>query len=465
MISRKWWARFASVRFRAATAASLVVAVTFAVAAAAFLTLQRSQLESSLTELARQQAADLAAQVSSTGVTSGIGSSSGGEFSLVQVVSSTGVVLAASPGIEGEPPVLDVMPAPGDVVVLRRGGLPIGEEEPFVVVAREIDAPAEGHVAVLVARSLESVGRATSVVAGLLVVGYPLILLVVGVTSYWLTGRALAPVEAIRRRVSSIGDTHDLSSRVPVPPGKDEIARLAQTMNAMLSRIEHAVQAQRRFVGDASHELRSPLATIRAAHEVAALHPEATDWTRTSQDVVSELDRLDRLVADLLLLARGDEGHPQQRPTDVDLDDLVRAEALRLRRSGLKVTFRTPPTRIRGDLHSLRRCVRNLTDNAARYAVTEVQLVLEAGPTDATLDVIDDGPGIPAADRERVFERFVRLDQSRARHSGGTGLGLPIAQQIARVHGGHIEIVDGPPRAHVRLRLPRVLPDLTQVTQ
>lgn len=451
---RRWWGRFASVRFRTAAAAWSVVAVTLLVAGVTFVVLQRNQLEASLTDLARQQAADLAARVRSAGAGPGVGSVSGGEVSLVQVVSSTGVVLASSPAIEGEPPVAEVAPPPGQVSVFQRRGLPIGEEEPFVVVARGVQTRSEGSVVVLVARSLESVEQATSVVAGLLAVGYPLLLLVVGATSYWLTGRSLAPVEAMRARVSSIGDTHDLSSRVPVPPGEDEIARLAQTMNGMLSRIEQMVQAQRRFVGDASHELRSPLATIRAAHEVAALHPEASDWDTTSREVVGELDRLDRLVSDLLLLARGDEDELGLTFSDVDLDDLVRAEAARLQHSGLHVRLSAPPVRVRGDLHALSRCIRNLTDNAARHATTEVHLVLWSGSAEAVVEVIDDGPGISVADRERVFERFVRLDQSRARHSGGTGLGLPIARQIARAHGGDVVCVDAPRGAHLRLRLP-----------
>lgn len=429
--------------------------MTLLAAGVAFVVLQRQQLEGSVADLARQQAADLAVRVGTEEFGTTLGPAPGGEASLVQVVSSTGSVLASSPVIEGEPPVIDAALPPGQVSVTRRSGLPIGEDEPFVIVAQGVQTQSEGQVVVLVARSLESVDQATSVLVGLLLVGYPLLLLVVGVTSYWLTGRALAPVEAMRIRVSSIGDTHDLSSRVPVPPGGDEVARLARTMNGMLGRIEQSVQAQRRFVGDASHELRSPLATIRAAHEVGALHPEVTDWGTTSREVVDELDRLDRLVADLLLLARGDENELRLSFGDVDLDDLVRAEAARLRQLGLRVTLSAPPVRVRGDLHALSRCLRNLTDNAARHATEEVRLVLRSEPKEAVVEVIDDGAGIPPADRERVFERFVRLDDSRARHSGGTGLGLPIARQIARAHGGDLECVGASPGAHLRLRLPR----------
>lgn len=455
MVSRWWWGRFASVRVQTAAAALLVVAVTLLVAGVAFVVLHRQQLEASVTGLARQQAADVAARVVAEDLVTTVGPLTGGEVSLVQVVSTSGVVLAASPAVEGEPPVIDAAPPPGTVTVVRSNGLPIEEDESFVVVARGVQTRSEGPAVVLVARSLESVDQATSVLVGLLLVGYPLLLLVVGVTSYWLAGRALAPVEAMRLRVSSIGDTHDLSSRVPVPPGEDEIARLARTMNGMLGRVEQSVQAQRRFVGDASHELRSPLATIRAAHDVAALHPEVTDWETTSREVIGELDRLDRLVADLLLLARGDENEFRLSFGDVDLDDVVRAEAARLRQLGVRVTYSAPPTRVRGDLHALSRCLRNLTDNAARHAAQEVRLLLWCDPEQAVVEVFDDGPGIPAADQDRVFERFVRLDHSRARDSGGTGLGLPIARQIARAHGGDVECLDTTSGAHLRLRLPR----------
>lgn len=446
--------RVTSVRFRAAAAATMVVAVTLLGAGVAFVLLQRSQLEGALTDLARQQAGDLAARVRTEGVADAAVAMSGGEASLAQVVSPTGVVLAASPSIAGEPPVVDVTPEPGATEVIRRNGLPVGEEEPFVVVAQGVDAGPEGSVVVIVAHSLESVERSTSVVAGLLALGYPLILVVVGSTSYWLTGRALAPVERMRQQVATVGDTRDLAARVPVPRGQDEVARLAQTMNAMLGRLEESAQSQQRFVGDASHELRSPLASIRAAHEIAVLHPEATDWARTGEEVLAELDRLDRLVADLLLLARSQENQLHLHLADVDLDDIVQTEALRLRRSGLRVATTAPPTRVYGDPHYVGRCIRNLTDNAGRHAHRDVRLVLSHDRDREILDVFDDGPGIPREERERVFERFVRLDQSRARHSGGTGLGLAIARQIARAHGGDVEVVASTTGAHLRLWLP-----------
>ena len=426
------------VRLRASLAATLVVALALAAASIAFILLQRHQLQASLTDVARQQASDAAGQASRQGTAIDL-SAGGGDQSLIQVVDGARSVVAASPSVEGEPPVVDVAPAPGKVAVVTSSRLPIGEGESFVVVAQGTASP-DGPLVVLAAQSLETVEESTAVVRELLLFGYPLVLVVVGLTSYWLTGRALAPVEAIRRRVASI-DATALSARVPVPAGRDEIARLAQTMNSMLGRLQTSAEAQRQFVGDASHELRSPLAAVRAAHEIHALHPETTSWPDLSAEVLSELDRVDRLVADLLLLARSDEHGLTLRRREVDLDDLVRAEAIRLRRSSvLDIIVTAPPVRAIGDPDHLARALRNLADNATRHTHSTVELHLSATAGVATIDVIDDGEGVANADRERIFERFARLDGSRARDSGGSGLGLPIARQIARAHGGDITV-------------------------
>lgn len=458
MAERRRWSRLGGVRLRTSLAATLVVALVLAAASIAFVVLQRHQLEASLTGVARQHAGDVAGQVSQEGSAVDL-IGGGGDQSLIQVVDGGGSVVAASPTVRGERPVLDLRPAPGEVIVQIGDQLPIGEGESFAVVARGVESP-DGPMVVLAAQSLETVQESTAVVGELLVIGLPLVLLAVALTSYWLTGRALAPVEAIRRRVATIDGTSALSARVPVPAGGDEIARLAQTMNSMLTRVQAGAEAQRRFVGDASHELRSPLATIRAAHEIQALHPEVTDWPSVSREVLAELDRVDRLVADLLLLARSDEHGLDLQLREVDLDDLVRSEAARLQRSGMpEVLISAPPVRVLGDHHHLGRALRNLTDNAARHARRRVELGLGADDATAWIDVIDDGAGVPASDRERIFERFVRLDQSRARDSGGAGLGLPIARQIARAHGGDLVVGDHDGGAVFTLSLPRVRPD------
>lgn len=444
--------RLAGVRLRTAVAATLVVAVVLALAAVVFVSLLRRQLEASLATVAEQQAADVSAKVAAQGVA--VDLSGGGEQTLVQVVALDGTVLASSAAVAGEPPVVQYVPDPGQRVTVRAERLPIGENEGFVVVARGATGP-DGDVVVIAAQSLESVERSTTVVAGLLAAGYPVLLIVVAGTSYWLAGRALAPVETMRRRVAGITVT-DLTARVPVPGGRDAVAHLATTMNAMIERLEEASTAQRRFVADASHELRSPLATIRAAHEIVVVHPDTTDWAGTGREVLAEVERLDRLVADLILLARGDEHGLALHLQDVDLDDLVTAEATRLRRAGtLQVVVHAPPVRVTGDRHHLSRALRNLTDNAARHARGRVELRLSATARTATVEVLDDGPGVAPTERERVFERFVRLDQSRTRGSGGTGLGLPIARQIAHAHHGALVVADSTTGARLVLTLPR----------
>lgn len=441
------------VRVRTTAAATVAVAIFLAVAAVAFALVQRQQLEGSLADAARQQAADLVAQVAREGANADLGSG-GGDQSLVQIISPDGSVLASSPAIDGEPAVIAAHPGPGQVQTIRTDELPIGEGEMFVVVAHGADSP-DGPVVIVVAQSLELVEQSTAVVVKLLVIGYPIVLIGVALTSYWLVGRALHPVEAIRSRVADIEGNATLSARVPVPTGNDEITHLATTMNAMLQRLQTASETQRRFVADASHELRSPLATIRAAHEIAALHPDQISLEATTGDVLAELDRIDKLVADLLLLARADERGLTLRRVDVDLDDLVRAEAARLRRQETTtVTLHAPPVRVQGDPDNLARALRNLVDNAARHATSTVTIRLSTDHTSARIEIEDDGPGIPAAEHERVFERFVRLDESRARTSGGTGLGLAIAREIAHAHGGSLTIEDGQPGARFVLTLP-----------
>lgn len=445
--------RLRSVRVRATAAATLAVAIFLAVGAVAFAVLQRHQLENAVTDAARQQADDLARQIA-TATPSGALSTSEDDQSLVQIVDAEGSVVASSPSVDGEQPILMVRPDVDTTQTRVTDSLPIGEGNNFVVVARGARTP-DGPVTILVAEDLELVGESTSIVVGLLIVGCPVVLIAVGGTSYWLVGRALAPVEQIRRRVASIHGTSTVPDLVPVPDTHDEISRLAETMNAMLDRLHSASASQRQFVADASHELRSPLATIRAAHEIAALHPNAQDWNEAGREVLGELDRVDRLVADMLLLARADERGIPINLEEVDLDDLLHREANRLRRlHGLTITLNAPPVRAVADRHQLARAVRNLTENAARHCLSRVELRLSETDGFATIEVIDDGPGIPPADRERVFDRFVRLDQSRARTQGGTGLGLPIAREIARSLGGSLDLVDSDVGALFVLMIP-----------
>lgn len=443
-----------TVRWRTALAATGVVAVVLAVAGFGLIMLQQTQLESTLRDLANQQALDVSAQIARHGVEqTDISRSGSSELTLIQIVEhSTGRVVASSDSITGEPPVVDLRPPPGVKSSQVSSSLPISDGTPYVVVARGVSAGG-APVVVIAAQSLEPVLQAREVTSGIVAVGYLPLLAVVAAISYWLTGRALAPVHRIRRQVECIGGDQ-LERRVPVPAAEDEISALARTMNDMLERLQRAAIRQRHFVADASHELRSPLASIRAAHDVAQSHHAAMSTDELHLVVGAELDRLQLLVDDLLTLASTDARGLSLAVAPVDLHQLLQPEVDQPRGSGVTVSLTAEPATVSGDRHLLTRALRNLTDNAARHAETRIDLSLHQEGCDAVVRVLDDGPGIPAQDHERVFERFVRLDPSRARTDGGTGLGLPIAREIARAHGGSLRVVSSERGALFEMRLP-----------
>ena len=316
----------------------------------------------------------------------------------------------------------------------------------------------DGQYTVVAASPLEDVRRSVQTLASSLWVGIPLLVVLVGIVTWWLVGRALRPVERMRQEVEEISHT-TLYRRIDEPATDDEVARLAHTMNDMLDRLDAAQQRQRQFVSDASHELRSPLATIRTTVEVASLHPQRADWPGVATTVLSESERLDELVADLLALAKLDEtgnGGAPRRLQAVDLDDLVLTDVARLRTLGHIVRADgVSAARVDGDPGQLARLVRNLLDNAARHAASIVIVTLSEDGGQAVLRVDDDGPGIPAEDRERIFERFTRVDEGRARRQGGAGLGLSLVKVISVAHGGTVTASDAPAGgARFEVRLP-----------
>ncbi|WP_431770933.1 ATP-binding protein [Streptomyces cucumeris] len=285
-----------------------------------------------------------------------------------------------------------------------------------------------------------------------------LVLFVAGLT-WLLVGRALRPVAAIRREVTEITE-RDLHRRVPVPAARDEIARLARTMNATLDRLHQAMTRQRRFVADASHELRSPIAAVRTQLELAMARPHRTDWPSAVHKALQDTERLQAVASDLLLLARLDaQDAPPRSP--VDLRALAAEEARRhpgtvaLTPAGDGTGPAADPV-VHGSRVQLSRLLTNLTDNARRHTRASVRLTVGRYEDAVELTVDDDGPGIPEADRGRVFERFTRLDHARARQDGGTGLGLAIAHDIAHAHGGTLTVLTSPEGgARLLLRLPR----------
>jgi signal transduction histidine kinase len=261
-----------------------------------------------------------------------------------------------------------------------------------------------------------------------------------------LAGRALRPVEAIRAEVESItGST--LDRRVPVPGSGDEVARLARTMNAMLDRLEDASTRQQRFVADASHELRSPVAAIRTELEVAQRTAGPADWPAVADRLLTEEARLEAVITDLLLLASLDEGAPMPDTVAVDLAEEAREEARRRApdRDDVVIEVDAPGAVIvRGSRMQLRRAVANLLDNAGRHARTTVRLSVHERGGRVRVLVDDDGPGVPEVERERVFQRFVRLDEHRARGAGGAGLGLSLVRRIAERHHGTARVDTAP---------------------
>ncbi|MGY5130214.1 ATP-binding protein [Streptomyces nigrescens] len=280
-----------------------------------------------------------------------------------------------------------------------------------------------------------------------MLIGLPLLLVVVAGVTWLVTRRALRPVEGIRGEMAAITASTDLSRRVPVPSSKDEIGRLARTTNETLAALESSVERQRRFVADASHELRSPIASLRTQLEVGVAHPELLDVPGAVEDTV----RLQRLAADLLLLARLDAG---ERPADarVDLAAMVREESSQ--RVADRIPVRTGElagAEVAGSRSQLGRVLGNLLDNAQRHAVSSVRVAVVREGEWTVLRVEDDGPGVPESERERIFERFVRLDDARARDDGGAGLGLAIARDVAVRHGGSLAVRTG---SVFELRLP-----------
>ncbi|MFE7466655.1 sensor histidine kinase [Streptomyces sp. NPDC057499] len=301
---------------------------------------------------------------------------------------------------------------------------------------------------------LASEQQAVGTVRDSMLAGLPVVLFVVAGVTWLVTRRALRPVEGIRREMAAITASEDLGRRVPEPGSGDEIARLARTTNETLAALESSVERQRRFVADASHELRSPIASLRTQLEVAEAHPELLDLPGAVADTV----RLQTLAADLLLLARLDAG---ERPggTRVDLGRLVREEVARRTGDRIAVTVSVPEGErfdVTGSRGQLARVLGNLLDNAERHARGAVTVEVRAAERGGVaVSVSDDGAGVPPGQRERIFERFVRLDDARSRDEGGAGLGLAIARDVAVRHGGGLTAGDAPEGgARFELRLP-----------
>ncbi|MFJ6562534.1 sensor histidine kinase [Streptomyces sp. NPDC091412] len=467
---------FASVRARAALAATLVVSVALVAAGIAVVAVlrhnlvDRASLESEVT--ARRVAGSQAALNGSFGSLD----LPDDDGRLAQVVDSSGKVLAASEDLHERGPITDYAPAPAprsttssrhssgddddgdddhghDAAPVRgRVGTDVDRETVAVKLGDETHdyafAAVQGTTydgrtyTVYAATSLEDSQATLGQVTRSMLSGLPFLLAVVAAVTWLVTRRALRPVEGIRAEMAEITDSGDLARRVPEPASRDEIARLARTTNETLAALEQSVERQHRFVADASHELRSPIASLRTQLEVSHQHPELLNTTDLLHDVV----RLQHLAADLLLLARLDAG---ERPADalVDLAALVREEVTQRAptdRIAPAVTVDDAGLEVKGSRTQLSRVLGNLLDNAQRHAASAVTVTVRAAGDAIVLSVADDGHGVAPADRERVFERFVRLDEARGRDDGGAGLGLAIARDVVERHGGTLTLTDAP---------------------
>ncbi|MCT9080752.1 sensor histidine kinase [Streptomyces fulvoviolaceus] len=464
---------FGSVRSRATLGATLVVAVALVAAGTAVLLSLRSNLidqaGTQAERIARNVAADLAAGTAY------------GDLKLdddeqpVQVVDENGTLVAATEDMQAisGTGTTEVQPqAPtggtggedtdddegdddsalepgeiGDQSTLTNGSATIdGASADYRFAELTVEVPDKGTLTVYAGASLDAEQGAVSTATTVMLIGFPLLLGVVAAVTWLVTRRALRPVEGIRGEMAAITASEDLARRVPVPDTHDEIARLARTTNETLAALETSVERQRRFVADASHELRSPIASLRTQLEVAAAHPELLDLDGAVEDTV----RLQHLAADLLLLARLDAG---ERPNDVrfDLAALVGEQADG--RAG--VTVEAEAVDVAGSRGQLGRVFANLLDNAQRHTRSAVTVTVRREGDRAVVEVADDGDGVPAGDRERIFERFVRLDAARSRDDGGAGLGLAIARDVAVRHGGTLTVRDAPTGgALFELRLP-----------
>ncbi|MBQ9069489.1 MAG: HAMP domain-containing histidine kinase, partial [Eggerthellaceae bacterium] len=316
-----------------------------------------------------------------------------------------------------------------------------GDAGPYLVKKRQVQSP-DGLVTLVAVTSIASATQTANLATQLLVTIFLALLCLVVAFTWNMAARTLRPVEHMRSTAESI-TTSDLSARISVPTHDKDLSRLAQTFNDLLARVEASFNEQRRFISDASHELKSPVAATGIMLETLRSHPEAVNDAQVIEDLTAENDRLGGIVGDLLMLARSDEGRMKVDAKPLDLMDLLFEEVAGLgTRSSVRVdTSSVEPVVCNADGELLSHVIRNLLDNASRYADSVVKVSCSQDDDKVFVSVSDDGPGIAPEDRERVFDRFVCLEDSRA-NPNGTGLGLPVARSIAERHGGTLVFTD-----------------------
>jgi len=454
-----WWRR-RSLRARLTLATSAGLAVALALAAVLLVNALRASLIRGLDLSARQGAVEVAALINQNRLPSPVPVAPG--TLTVQVLDASGRITNVSPGADRLVPMLP--PAQAEAAA-RTGqartlaGPPLGMPSLIRVVA----VGAAGQHVVIAAVSYAEVRDSLATLVKVLAIGTPLLFALLALATWLLTGYTLRPIAELRRGAAEVTET-GVPRDLPVPPARDEVRSLAITLNDMLSRLADAQQRQRDLVSDTAHELRSPIASIRAQLEVALDHPDGLDWTETARDVHADTLRLARLTEDLLLLARLDGQHLRTRPIDL----AAMCESVAARYATARVPVRAEAAApdlnkrcvVAGDQDALARLLVNLLDNAVRHAASRVCVSVREEGGWAVLTVTDDGPGIPPEDAERVFGRFARLDDARARAGEdspgdeGAGLGLAIVRSTAEAHGGSVSLGDAWPGLRAVVRLP-----------
>jgi signal transduction histidine kinase len=362
---------------------------------------------------------------------------------VVQVVDSSGAMVSASVSADRLTPLLRspelTKALAGERISIpgARAGL-AGNLRAIAVQAGRSSAP----MSIIVAVPVSDIEQSQQVLRNTLLITYPPLVVIMALIAWRVIGWTLQPVETLRSGAARISGS-DQDERLPVPESADEIRALALTLNDMLDRLAAARGRQRAFVADAAHELRSPLASMRTQLEVAQHLGEGGEL---ASDLLADVTRLSGLVEDLLLLARSG-GDAKRLPVRESLDVTAVLATTASRYAGARVPVSVSAGHTvyaSANPEELRRVLANLVDNAVRHASSSVVLAVHEESGRAVLTVSDDGPGIPAADRERVFERFARLDDARDRDGGGTGLGLAIVRELLRRSDGSISLQDNP---------------------
>jgi signal transduction histidine kinase len=453
----RWW-RLWSLRARLTVVSTLLLGAGIVGAALLLSRTTEHSLQSATDGGALQTARDVAELVDAGRLPDPVPIGSE-EISVLQVLDANGRVRAGSASADRLVPLL----RPDELAAARAGrrlfvsGDRASLNGTLRVVAVPCGPPGDPQT-VVVGAGIGGIQATVHALRRGFLIGGPVLLILVALFSWRVIGWTLRPVETLRRGAAEITGT-GTGARLPLPDARDEIHRLAATLNDMLDRLATASDRQRAFVSDAAHELRSPLASLRTQLEVAQRLSRSAELTELTEDALVDVDRLSRLVDDLLLLARLDEAAPRRAPRreEVDVRSIVLGMLGRYR--GARVPVSLSPaaageTVVSGDPEALGRVLANLVDNAVRHAASGVHIDVSRMDSRVWMVVRDDGPGIPMADRDRVFNRFTRLDQARDRGSGGAGLGLAIVRELVRSHGGTVTLADADPGLSARVELP-----------